>query len=226
MLKKHKNTLHSVITDNGFVVTDFRFEENIRNNISTITIRYKDTKLTFVFETVDNSFDQFDILYFTRFAPNYPLAKSNEVWPNIATVSKILLSWLKIEVHEYIEEKNAPNLWEQMQGKYLLDIDPFSNTDNSKFSNTENKQVKEALNTFKRQAIEKYKPDSEQLELIEERIEYLIDASDRLGKTDWHGILISTMFSITIALSLDTEVGSELYAMFKQAFIASLDLLK
>jgi len=81
------------------------------------------------------------------------------------------------------------------------------------------------LLTFRLLVVENYHPDTEQLILISERLKYLEAAVDRLNSFDWKGVTISTLLSIAITLSLDTERGRQLYILFKQALSDLLHLL-
>jgi hypothetical protein len=68
--------------------------------------------------------------------------------------------------------------------------------------------------------------DDYDVEIIEKRLLYLSDAVDRLNKTDWYGIAISTLIGISINLSLDTEKGRLLFKLFKQVVENTIILLK
>jgi len=56
------------------------------------------------------------------------------------------------------------------------------------------------------------------MESIDDRLDYLTQAVDRLNKFDWKSLLISTIISISVALSFDTEKGKQLFNLFKQVF--------
>jgi hypothetical protein len=45
-----------------------------------------------------------------------------------------------------------------------------------------------------------------------------MEASGRVTKTDWKGLLISMVFSIIVALSLDREMGHQLWELIMQVF--------
>jgi hypothetical protein len=55
------------------------------------------------------------------------------------------------------------------------------------------------------------------LEFINERLEYLSQAVDRLNKFDWKAQALSTLISIAVNLSVDTEGGKKLFQLFSQA---------
>ncbi len=139
-------------------------------------------------------------------------------WTDFNEIKQIFRQWLNYDVAGYIEEKSIPDLWKQVEGKYLLNPDPLSEVNNSAFTLEEQKQVEESLERFKHLVIDEYSPSEEQLEIIIERLNYLASSMERLGKTDWQGVAISAILSISVALSLDTAKGNQLFVLFKQAF--------
>jgi hypothetical protein len=73
--------------------------------------------------------------------------------------------------------------------------------------------------------IKNFKPNKEELEVVDARLKYLSDAMEKHNKFDWKGIAINTVIAITIALSLNPEQGNKLFQLFKQVFAAVIYLL-
>jgi hypothetical protein len=48
-------------------------------------------------------------------------------------------------------------------------------------------------------------------ELVEGRINYLMAASERLGRKDWKNLLLATLISIVVSAALPPEVVRELF---------------
>jgi len=110
-------------------------------------------------------------------------------------------------VKTYIEEIEILDLWAQLEGQSLLSVDPLRNRKNSDFDKAEKEHIRASLKQFMKLVEVEYKPTQDQLAVIEDRLNYLGESLDRLNRVDWHGIAISTVISISIALSLDTERG-------------------
>ena len=72
---------------------------------------------------------------------------------------------------------------------------------------------------------ENLNPSQEELKSVDARLEYLSSAIDKHNKFDWKVIVINTVITITIALSLSAEQGSQLFQLFKQIFSNILYLL-
>jgi hypothetical protein len=71
-----------------------------------------------------------------------------------------------------------------------------------------------------------YKTTKEQRDYVEERLEYLSNAVDRLNRFDWKSLAISTVVGIGINLAVDTQTGPMLMRLLEQAFHASGYLLR
>lgn len=74
--------------------------------------------------------------------------------------------------------------------------------------------------------IENYNPNDEQLEEINEKLEYISQAVERLIRRDWIGVAISTVIGIGINLGVDTEGGRQLLEFFQEAFSQIILLLQ
>lgn len=96
--------------------------------------------------------------------------------------------------------------------------------DSDNFTLNERETIKLALNEIKGLINERFATTDYHIEVIDSRIKYLTEGVDRLNKTDWKGIFINTIISLTIALSLDAEKGQELYNLFVQ-FIQVMPLI-
>lgn len=244
MLLKYKNELLELLQSSRFDESDFTYTNKKIKNFEAFIIKYRPSKLSFMIRTNNENYHEMDCRY-VRFAPLYPLSgyypdganyyedsnvypenQSYYRWLSFPDVRKIFFEWLDNDVTEFIEESEAEDLWAQMQSRQLLNSDPLSNTDNAKFTQEESKHIKDSISTFRNLLVAEYQPTEEQLEIIEERLEYLVNAVDRLGKTDWQGVAISAVLGISIALSLDTTRGGALFGLFKQSFMAAISFFK
>ena len=75
-----------------------------------------------------------------------------------------------------------------------------------------------SINELKGLIINKFELLEEQQKIVNDRLDYLAEASGRLNKFDWKGTLVNTIMSMSIALSLDTEKGKILLKLFQRIF--------
>ena len=86
------------------------------------------------------------------------------------------------------------------------------------FNLDEKAQIKLAINDLKLLIHKSLETTEEEQILVNKRLDYLIDAVNRLNKFEWKSVAISTIMSISIALTLDTTKGQLLWDLFKKVF--------
>jgi hypothetical protein len=226
MLKRDKNGFVQIIEEFGFSSSQFkRFEKDVESHPGFI-LQFVNSPLFFLARTQNNNYHEHDCRY-VEFAPHFP---KSEYWPlenwcDISDVYDVFKDWLKNHVSLYLEEIDVPDLWDQLGGRGIFNGDPLVDRNNEKFNKNEKQQVIAAIEHFKKLLTSEHAPSEDQLEVISDRLDYLTEAIDRLDKVDWQGVAVSTIMSISIALSLDTEKGRSLFDLFKDAFTTVAGLL-
>ena len=148
----------------------------------------------------------------TRFEPE-------QDWTGIEGILNELQMWLDNNVKAFLRENTEIDLWEEYKnGEKILDISKIDFDDRTTFSLEERSQIKLAINDLKLLIQRKFEIDNNEKASVNRRLDYLIEASERLNKFDWKSLAISTIMSISITLSLDTVRGQQLFEMFKQLF--------
>lgn len=226
MLKKHKNGFIKIIEEKGFHVSQFRAVEKYVDGLPGFILQFVNSPLAFLARTHEDDYFLHDYR-FVQFAPSYPKSdyKPAGDWCEISEVYDGFQSWLSTHIKSYLEEIDIPDLWAQIEQQNLFLDDPLSTRDSRHFDKAEKEKISIAIEKFKELLETHYQPTKDQLEIINDRLSYLSDSSDRLSKVDWQGVAISTLISISIALSLDTQRGRELFGLFKTAFTSALNLI-
>lgn len=245
MLKKYKNGFIDIIRDQGLDPADFITAEisDARPTPGTpefkelhFTLRFKNTPLGFEVRHTSQNLHVFAIRA-TRFNMHFTTvdevteqpfgASSKPMLPDIHWVYTQFTAWLTNHVKLYIEEMTLPDLWQQIeQQKQLVSADPLTDYETSPFTEPEKQEVRASIGQFRVLILESFSPTQEQLEVIDQKLDYLMAAVDRpINRFDWKSIAVSTVIGIVTALSLDTERGRQLFELFKQAFSGVLHLL-
>lgn len=164
---------------------------------------------------------------FVRFAPDYPTTDyyPDMNWTNIEDIYTRFGGWLDTDVTLYLEEIDAPDLWEQIETGHLFEDDPLFDQKKASFGKVEKERIRRALEHFRESVEEQFSPNEQQDQAIRDRLEYLSEALDRLNKTDWQGVAISALISISVALSLDTDQGKRLFDLFKSTLASVAQLV-
>ena len=80
--------------------------------------------------------------------------------------------------------------------------------------------IEHTLSAFRIEAIEKLGLQDVDIQKLNEQIDYLIEASSRIGRKDWLMIAASSIITIVVTLSLDTTKGRTLFELFRAALSA------
>lgn len=224
ILKKYKNELFTVLETSGVSIDSFEVKNETKQNMlgqemHTFKILLIDSPLYFTVIESPLSFDQFGVTYI-KFAPKFSEFDSAGFLvqaDDFDTVKNKFMSWLNSDILNYLDDKNGFDLWKDYFS-HNINFTKINYQDLSKFTAKEREQVKIGLDQFKISLITKITFDSRQLEAIGQRIKYLSEAVDRLDKTDWKSIAISTILSLITALSVDTNTGKLIIDLFKKSF--------
>ncbi len=101
----------------------------------------------------------------------------------------------------------------------------FTKEDLETFTDNEKKQIQDSLSKFQQLIQEEMSPMKGQLDNIQEKLDYLNAAVDRLNRFDWKGVALSTIIGIATNLSVDTNSGKQVFDLFQQAFSSVIRLL-
>ena len=142
-------------------------------------------------------------------------------------LGKYFYSWLVDDVKPFLENQSLPDLWQQLeQQKPLVTGEQITDDETQPFSEEQKKLIRMSINEFRVVITKEFQPSKDEMKVIEDRLNYLSESLDRLNRFDWKSVAISTVMSISITLSLDTEKGNQLRASFKQIFTQAVNLLR
>jgi hypothetical protein len=131
----------------------------------------------------------------------------------------VFQTWLNNHLIKYIVEESEPDLWDEFRkGNKTLNINSINFEDQSNFLNDEKKQVQLAIADLKLLIQKEFETSENEQRIVDSRLDYLVEATKRLNKFDWKSLAISTLISLSMALSLDTEKGRQLFELFKKVF--------
>jgi len=232
MLKKYKNGFIKIITEQGLDPQDFKVEERKTRYTFTFAIQFIDSPLVFEVKNAHRSHHLFEC-NFVVFKPGFPKdcvhsikVKGDRYWLEIDNVYTEFKKWLVDSVLQYVDESLQPDLWKkighQMQ---LVTANEISKEEMTPFLEDEKTQLRLTINEFRSLVKKTFQPSQEEIKIIKNRLDYLSDALDRLNRLDWRSLAFTTIISISIALTLDTEQGKVLFNLFKQVFSKALNLL-
>ena len=220
----YKNKVFQHILNCPIGISNFQLIEGGKEQ-NELTIKYKDSNFIFVIRQNSSNFHNFDYT-FTQYAPQFPMSGVSPDWVGIDDILEKLDYWFEHDLKDYIEDENVPDLWNEFKsGNRTLNFDKIDFNDKERFSNDERTQIKLSLNELKLLIHKTFDITLEEQKIVSERIDYLIEASNRLNKFDWKSLVISSIISITIALTLDPTKGQVLFDLLKKVF-SNIPLLR
>lgn len=222
MKKIYKNDIHRIIKEEmNLDPNRFSIKEDTHEGRPIATLSIIDTKMEFAFLNPENTWDAFMVSY-TLFTPNFTKTNwlpDNQKFSSYEEAKTRLINWLKLQVKPFLEDNDGVDLWNTFQFETnIFQLAHVRFGDNSAFSLDESTKIANSLDNLKQLIIERFNATEEQTEFINQRLDYLSEATNRLGKYDWSGLMISTFISIGINMGVDTETGRIFFQLISDAF--------
>ncbi len=206
LLKSQSNQVFEALKSVGYEPSDFEWEDATGplSGTSVSQLVHKASKFYFVF---DNSNGRI----YSKWSPgNETLTQSEDTggWQNQSGRFAQWLSYLK-------RETESPNLWEAISNEArILESAASSDTSNVPFTAEEKAYILNGVNEVKQYLLTAHRVDPE---LVESRLSYLIESSERLGRKDWLNLLVSVLVSIAINAALPPETIREVFRFVGEA---------
>ncbi len=109
------------------------------------------------------------------------------------------------------DELETPDLWEELEKeKELTDATNVSDVLNTSFLPDELIRIRISLEGIYQHIVQTQELNDEQNQYLKQRLDYLIDSSNRLGKKDWLNLLVWVLVSIILYLVLPPYAAGEL----------------
>lgn len=227
----YKNQLFQIIQEVGLESKLFEIFEVEEGKYDATVIQFVGTDLRFTILENPKSYHLFnykyslnkpyfpETSYIKRFLP-FRLLPGNKARFNFKKIESKFIYWLDVELETYFADLQEVDLWAQSQKQTLLDYkqEDDGSDRNEFFSDSEKAQIITALNKARKEAEEKLSIKEKDLDVLNEKVEYLMDAVQRLNKFDWKSILLSSTIDIVSDLTLDPTGGKMLFDIFTNAF--------
>ena len=130
------------------------------------------------------------------------------------TILPRISTWLK----EVKLDIDTPDLWAELQRETKL-VEAGSNelTENTLFTPEEQKEIAERLRELAKNARQTYGLSETQMQALDQKLDYLIDASGRLGRKDWLNAFIGVTLGYILGAALPPESARTTFQTFLRA---------
>ena len=219
--KTLKKKIYDIIIERGFDINMFDAEQKTNDDgTEYLLISYKDSPMKYIVTSIKSSRDGYMVLFGKNDGTDSVTGEDLKIdGINKSQLVSRLLQWLD-ELGSYIEESETPDVWKIHSNRHKVEdsIGNIDYSDSDEYSESEKAQIRIALQDFREKVINKVELDEDQIKGIDERLDYLSKAIDRLSKTDWKGIAISTIINIGTAIVLDPIKRDAIMHFFTEAF--------
>jgi hypothetical protein len=202
LLQSQKNDVFSLISDSDLDPKDFEWTKIAGGYTSQVA------EVSRLIHKPSNFFFTFDYLptaaHFARYSPGKETPTEDKQAGTWHKQQEILCKWLN-----YLKrEIESPDLWEAIAQESALLDEASASSSNEQFSDEEKSYIINGLNEIKQYLLIAHNLDPE---LVESKINYLVEASGRLGHKDWIIILVGTLISIVSAAYLPPETTRDIF---------------
>ena len=205
MLKSQKNDVFDSIEKQGLSPSLFEFEESITG--TTVILRVKNTEYFFNFLQNQNNG------HFARFCPGHDVHTDSSNTGSWLEQLLCLRRWVKYVTRELNAQDKWKILQEEIANMNFGDI----NYDSSQFNIQEYELLKLNIGALKVN-ISKMDILESKVEVINIKLDHLLDLAKSMNKTDWKSLFIGTFISLFIQLSIDKQTGQTIWQYIQSVF--------
>jgi hypothetical protein len=161
-------------------------------------------------------FDYYQDSHWSVFSPGKDQPIEKELSPNWHVCrNKCVALWLAALKREV----DSPDLWENLLGAKALIGVADTQSENSLFSLEEQAQLRTALTEMKSYILTVHKSSAVNQERLEQRLDYLAEASARLGRVDWRnafaGALVGYFLEVAFTSQQIKDVSAFAWSLMK-----------
>jgi hypothetical protein len=184
----------------------------------TIKFAYRDSPMLFLVRRHQSDFTQYHY-EMTRFNPSFSIKKfgTSDRYADLASVIKILDSWLDNELRNYVTECRYVSPWANLGEQFR-----FSASDEEKLNDEEVIEFENKLDQFVIEVKEQFHLTQEKVDLVLEEIKEL----KKDAKTDSKRKLIKTVIGTLFKLAIDLGLSEEKRATLCNLFMKVVQIIK
>lgn len=203
ILTSQSNEVHSAIVAEGLDTAAFHWDtvqSSKTQYLAVSELRYADTRYFFLF---DFHQDQ----HWCEFSPGRDKLADTDypgTWGGTLAYFRQWLEYLKREVF-------AIDLWAAAQSQTAFIHAQSESDTESPFTLEERERIQTSINEIK-EFVFKAQPLSEaHMRYVEGRLNYLVDASNRMGRKDWANVAIGVFTNIVVSAALNPEATRDFF---------------
>jgi hypothetical protein len=140
------------------------------------------------------------------------------VWPYGPYGWQSLMQRVSLWLGEVKRDLETPDLWAELQREAkLLGAGSNAVTENTPFTPGEQKEIAGRLKELAKYVRKTHSLSPAQMQALDEKLEYLVDASHRLGRKDWLNAFIGVTLGYMLSVALPPESARTIFLTFLRA---------
>ena len=152
-----------------------------------------------------------------RYVGNYVVGDT-PTWPYDAYSWEAILRRVSGWLEDVKRDLETPDLWSELRLEAGLLEDASSKANkNTPFTPQEGKEIEERLQELADYARRTYSLSESGIQILNEKIDYLIGASGRLGRVDWLNVFAGVILSFILTAALSPESARHIFFQLLQA---------
>jgi len=219
LMKGQKNDLLMEIKRTELDPLNFewkRLGDNKKNRGILDSFTYKGTDYFFA---VNIPSEHFVIAY----SPGHTILQERVArydWESVVYTFRDWLSYLSREISQ-------PDLWEELEGlkenaSFEYEFEYETENGMQQFTYQQVVQIEKGINEIREYLLEQVDGKTDE---INHKLDYLIDASKRMGRTDWKNVFFGALVNLAINTGLDEMQRQAVVALFQSAVTGILKLV-
>ena len=185
----------------GFEPTEFTWDEIDSDHIEDLVISRISHLSTAAFLTFDYMQDH----HWSRHSPGREKSIDTTYpgdWTSQLALVKNWLTWTRREVE-------SPDLWGVLAADQPLTQPGGIHLENSRFSDDEVRRIATGVNQIRVYIERTLQLTSIQSEFVAERLQFLQESSERLGRKDWVALALGTLANIVVGIAVAPEAAKD-----------------
>lgn len=221
LMQSQRNDVFNLIKYYELNPLDFVWNEE--NSERSNDGRYKDLIDRIAYTGTDFYF-LFDFksgIHYSAYSPGADTLHQEEYPGSWREQSRVVGKWLS----NLRREVNQSDLWSQFSEYRAALEDKLSpEVGNEPFTFRQFQDISNGVEQIK-QYLRKNVSDPDHIKLIDEKLDYLIEAAKRQGRTDWVHTAIGVIFSLAISISLSPAQAKDVWNILKNSISGIIKFL-
>jgi hypothetical protein len=223
VLKSQKDVMFNEIKEAGLDPASFAWTDvpsKLREDTTVSKLEHSDSGFYFLF---DHGRDSAYGSHSLECHPGHDIPVYREYSGGWETLKQSFLTWLR----SVKREQETPDLWSQLANEpALIAVVSSLPPGNEPLTATEQSRISDAVGEIRAYLKERETVDEQRWSAVDEKLDSIIDASQRLGRKDWVLLTIGSLVSIFVSGAFAPEQAAAYFQVAMNIFRLALEELR